>query len=124
VTLEFTKLLSPLSTFNMSAKAGCGLVPVAVPIPMLVMHGTASGAFSVTGGAVFQIFGGPNRAIQVNSDSATAVTAGTVDLSLAGPNGTGSDAAVVGGPATKPGTVSLGSGSWISGASPVGDPWI
>ena len=125
VSLEFTKVVSPVSTFNVSAKAACGLVPVAVPIPMLVMHGTASGAFSVGGSATFEIFGGPTRSIQINSDSATAVTAGTVNLSQAGPAGTGADFAVVGGPATKPASVNLGStGNWIAGASPVGDPWV
>ena len=124
VALEFTKVVSPISSVNIAATAACGLVPVAVPIPMVVMHGTASGAFSVGGSATFQIFGGPNRAIQINSDSPTALVAGTVNLSQAGPSGTGADAAVVGGPATKPGGVNLGSsGQWIAGASPIGDPW-
>src|SRR2546422_3659590 len=125
VPLTFTKIVSSSGTFNISAKASCGLNPVAVPIPLVVLHQTASGALSAAGAASIKIFGGPNRSIQVNSNSTSAVSVGTVDLSQAGPSGTGADFAVFGGPATKPGGVSLGSsGNWISPASPVGDPWV
>src|SRR5262249_48186293 len=47
VPMSFTKLVSSRTTFNISAGAGCGLSPVAVPIPLLVLHQTASGALSV-----------------------------------------------------------------------------
>ena len=125
VALTFTKLVSSTGSFNISASAGCGLNPVAVPIPLVVLHQTASGALSVSGAASTKIFGGPKRSIQVNSNSTSAVSVGTVDLSQAGPSGTGADFAVFGGPATKPSAVNLGSsGNWISPASPVGDPWV
>jgi hypothetical protein len=125
VSLSFTKLVSSSSTFNMSAKASCGLNPVALPIPLLVLHHTASAAVSVGGTAAINILGGPNRSIQVNSSSATAVSVGTVNLSQAGPSGTGGDFAVFGGPSTKPAGVNVGTtGHWVVPASPVGDPWV
>src|SRR3989441_2347855 len=125
VPLTFTKIVSSSGTFNIAAKAQCGVNPVAVPIPLLILHPTASSALSVAGASTIKIISGPNRSIQVNSNSTSAVSVGTVDLSQAGPSGTGADFAVFGGPATKPGGVSLGSsGNWISPASPVGDPWV
>ena len=125
IPMSFTKLVSATGTFNISATAECGVNPVAVPIPLLVLHQTASSALSVGGTATIKILRGPNRSIQVNSKSASAVAVGTVNLSQAGPAGTGADFAVFGGPATKPAGVSLGStGKWISPSSPVGDPWV
>jgi hypothetical protein len=124
VPLSFAKLVSSSGTFNVSAKAECGLDPIAVPVPLLVLHQTASAALSVGGAASIKIYGGPNRSIQVNSSSATAVSVGTVDLSQAGLGGTGADLAVGGGPSTKPAGVSLGNtGNWLSGVIPSGDPW-
>ena len=124
VSLSFAKLVSSSGTFNISAKAECGLDPISVPIPLVILHRTSTAALSVGGTATIKIFGGPNRSIQVNSTSATAVAVGTVDLSQAGPGGTGADLAVAGGPSTKPTDVSLGSsGKWITGVIPSGDPW-
>src|SRR5262249_17960679 len=70
------------------------------------------------------IFGGPQRSIQVNSKSATAVSVGTVDLSKGGPSNTGSDLATFGGPTAQPGGVSLGStGHYLVHTIPLGDPF-
>src|SRR2546429_7255275 len=70
------------------------------------------------------IFGGPQRSVQVDSSSATAVSVGTVDLHQAGPTNNGSDFAVFGGPAAKPTGVNVGTaGHWIPGANPFGDPF-
>ena len=124
VPLTFAKLLSPSGTFDVSAKAECGLNPISVPIPLVILHPTSTAALSVSGAATIKVYGGPNRSIQVNSTSATAVVAGTVNLSQAGPGGTGADLAVAGGPTTKPAGVSVGStGKWITGVIPSGDPW-
>ncbi len=127
VPMSFTKLVSSTGTVNITASAGCGLNPVAVPIPLVVLHHTAIGALSTNGGPIVQIIGGPKRAVQVNSVSSTAVslsTNSTINLSQAGPSGSGADFAVFGGPTTKPGNVNLGtSGSWISPATPFDDPW-
>src|SRR2546427_9644562 len=74
--------------------------------------------------ASITVLGGPTRSIQVDSSSSTAVSAGTVDLHLAGPGGSGADFAVFGGPTTKPAGVNVGtSGKWIPGANPFGDPF-
>jgi putative Flp pilus-assembly TadE/G-like protein len=124
VSLSFAKLVSSSGTFNISAKAECGLDPISVPIPLVILHRTSTAALSVGGAATIKIYGGPNRSIQVNSTSATAVVAGTINLSQAGPGGTGADFAVAGGPSTKPTGVNLGStGKWITGVIPSGDPW-
>jgi hypothetical protein len=124
VPLSFAKLVSSSGTFNISAKAECGLNPIAVPIPLVILHRTSTAALSVSGAATIKIYGGPNRSIQVNSTSTTAVVAGTVDLSNAGPGGNGADLAVAGGPSTKPAGVNLGSsGKWITGVIPSADPW-
>jgi len=124
VPLSFAKLVSSGGTFNISAKAECGLNPISVPIPLVILHRSSTAALSVSGAAAIKIYGGPNRSIQVNSTSSTAVVAGTVDLSNAGLAGTGADLAVAGGPSAKPAAVNLGStGKWISGVIPSGDPW-
>jgi hypothetical protein len=124
VPMYFTKLVS-VSTVNVGATAGCGLNPVAVPIPLVVLHRTAAGSLSVAGTATIKILGGPNRSVQVDSKDTGAVTVGTVDLHLAGPNGNGADFGVFGGPATKPTGVNLGTaGNWVQPAAPFGDPWV
>src|ERR1041385_7506385 len=115
VPLSFAKLLSSDGTFTISAKAECGLDPIAVPVPVVILHHKATGALSGAGAATIKIYGGPNRSIQVNSTDSAAVSVGNVDLSHAGPNGTGADFAVAGGPTNKPATVSVGSGKWITG---------
>src|SRR5882724_9282943 len=40
VPMSFTKLVSSTGTVDISASAGCGLNPVAVPIPLVVLHPT------------------------------------------------------------------------------------
>ena len=125
VSMSFTKLISAGSV-NMTAKAGCGLNPVAVPIPLVVMHPSSTGSFSTNGTPTVTIIGGPNRSIQVDSSSATAVSIGgssSVNLTQAGPNLNGADFGVFG-QESKPGGVSLGVGNWVSPASPFGDPWV
>ncbi len=124
VPMTFTRLAANSKTVNVYAKAGCGLIAVSTPVPLVVLHSTASSSLSVSGSSSIKVLGGPQRSIQVNSNSATAVSAGTVDLSQGGPSNTGSDFAVFGGPASKPASVSLGStGNWIPGANPFGDPF-
>jgi hypothetical protein len=109
---------------NIKAKAGCGVSPVNVPVPLVILHTSAAAALSVSGTSKIHIFGGPQRSVQVNSKSATALSVGIVDLSLGGPSNTGSDLAVFGGPSTQPGSVNTGTtGRYISPASPFGDPF-
>ena len=125
VGMLFTKIVSPLKTFNVKASASCGLNPINTPVPLVILHRSAGPSLQVNGSASITILGGPQRSIQVDSSSATAVSAGTVDLHQAGPSGTGSDLALFGGPATKPTNVNVGSsGHWIPGANPFGDPFL
>jgi len=124
VATYFTRIASFLKTVNVKASAGCGLNVINAPTPLVVLHRAASPSLQVTGTATITVLGGPQRAIQVDSNSPTAVSAGTVDLHLAGPGGSGADFAVFGGPTAKPAGVNVGtSGNWIPGANPFGDPF-
>jgi hypothetical protein len=126
VAMSFTTMVGAASTVNIKAKAGCGVTPFNVPVPLVILHSSASGALSVTGSSKIHIFGGPQRSIQVDSRSAAALSAGIIDLSQGGPAipPTGSDLAVFGGPSTKPDSVNIGStGHYISPAAPFGDPF-
>lgn len=124
VSMSFTKMVGAASTVSIKAKAGCGVTPINVPVPLVILHSSASGALSVTGSSKIRIFGGPQRSIQIDSKDSGALTAGTVDLSQGGPANTGSDLAVFGGPATAPASVNVGTtGHYISPAAPFGDPF-
>ncbi len=124
VATYFTRIASSIRTVNVKASAACGLSSVITPVPLVVLHRTASPSFQVNGSSTVTILGGPPRSIQVDSSSSTAVSVGTVDLHLAGPGGSGADFAVFGGPTAKPGGVNVGtSGNWIHGANPLGDPF-
>jgi hypothetical protein len=124
VPMSFTRLVSTTSVVNVKAKAGCGLVPISTPVPLVILHPTASSALSVGGASLIHIFGGPQRSVQVDSRATTAVSVGTVDLSQGGPANTGSDFAVFGGPSTQPAGINTGStGHYIFPATPFGDPF-
>lgn len=124
VATYFTRVASPTTAVNVRASAGCGLNVITAPVPLVVLHRTASPSFQVNGSASVTILGGPQRSVQVDSSSATAVSVGTVDLHQAGPTNSGSDFAVFGGPPSKPTGVNVGtSGHWIPGANPFGDPF-
>src|SRR6266705_2053542 len=124
VAMYFTKIVSSTKTVNVTASAGCGLSPVTTPVPLVVLHRTASPSFQINSNASVTMLGGPPRSIQVDSSSSTAVTVGTVDLHLAGPGNNGADFAVFGGPTTQPTGVNVGTaGHWIPGANPFGDPF-
>jgi hypothetical protein len=123
--MSFTRLVNSNPSVNISAKATCGVNPVSLPTPLVIMHQTASSSLSVSGSGKIIVLGGPQRSIQVNSNSATALTVGTVDLSHGGPSNTGSDLAVFGGPTAKPANVSLGStGHYVVHSIPLGDPFL
>src|SRR6267142_1884742 len=124
VATYFTRIASSIKTVNVKASASCGFNVINAPVPLVVLHRTASPSLQVNGSASVTVLGGPTRSIQVDSSSSTAVTVGTVDLHLAGPGGSGADFAVVGGPTAKPAGVNVGtSGNWIHGANPLGDPF-
>jgi hypothetical protein len=122
----FMPLATGSKTQDVRASAQCGLVPVATPIPIVILHPSASGALSVQGTPSVAIIGGPKKSVQVNSVSTTAVSMGgsaSVDLSQGGPSLTGGNFAVFGGPSTKPSQLLLGSGSYVYPGSPDSDPY-
>lgn len=115
VAMTVTKMLG-LTSFNVTARATAAIVDVLSPIPILVLDPTSKGAFSINGATTrITITGGPTRSIQVNSSASCSVsgnlnncsnTTGTIDLSGAGPNGSGAYFANVGGPGgSYPGTL-------------------
>src|SRR5262249_41873250 len=126
VNMSFARIITRSATVNTGAAAACGLSPVAVPVPLVVLHQTAGSSFSTQGNPTITILGGPNRSIQVDSSSATAVNVGgsaLVDLRTAGPSSNGADFGVFGSE-TQPAGVRLGNGTWVSPGGPFGDPWV
>ncbi len=117
---------------QVAASCTCGLVQEKEAAPVLVLSPTAYGAFTYSGGGALNIVGGPQRALQVNSSSTTAIDcqpSGIINTSAGGPKGTGSDVATVGGP-TKAPTQCWGggfnggtTGTWAGGVFPISDPY-
>jgi hypothetical protein len=129
----FLGLLNGSRTADVQAFATCGLELATSPIPIVVLDPNnptvkpASSALDVQGTPTITVVGGPSKSIQVNSNDPTAVNVGgsaTIDLSHGGPNGTGSDIGIYGGPATTPSGFQGGStGHWVSPAAPINDPF-
>jgi hypothetical protein len=126
----FVGLLSGGRTMDVGAMASCGAVLSSAPIPILVLNPTLPNTFDLGGtGSVpkITIYGGPQRSIQVNSSSSTAVHANgnpIVNLSQGGPSLSGSDMGVTGGPSSPP-FVYQGSppGQYLDPVSPISDPF-
>ena len=126
----FAGLLNGATNQDVRAFSTCGLELAAAPIPLLVLDPINPGktsALSVQGTPSITIWGGPQQSIQVNSDDPAAVNIGgsaTIDLSLGGPNNTGSDLGTWGGPSAAPGGFLDGStGHWRAPNSPINDPF-
>ena len=129
--LFFAGLISGKKTADVGAQATCGVVDANSPIPLLILNPTLPGTLNLSGNkSSITITGGPPRSIQVNSTSATAFTSNgnpTVDLSLGGPNGNGSDIGVTpneslatSGITFKPGSLP---GQWKPQTPPLSDPF-
>ncbi|MHB1022692.1 MAG: pilus assembly protein TadG-related protein [Acidobacteriaceae bacterium] len=129
VRVFFSTLLTGSKTQDVRATAKCGLVLARAPIPIIVLHPTASQSLSTQGNPDIIVTGGPTKSIQVNSISPSAVNIGgsaTIDLSRGGPSGTGSSLGVTGGPSTAPGGFVSGTPTsqyWNAPSSPVSDPF-
>lgn len=124
----FLSLMQGAKYQRVNASCTCGIVQSKVAAPMVVLNPTASGAFSTSGGGTLKVVGGPQRSVQVNSSSSTAVqlsSSGLLDLSTAGPNQTGSNIGIMGGPSTAPTSGYAGgtTGTWKTGVAPVPDPF-
>jgi hypothetical protein len=136
VTENLPTYFLPIFTGSVYQKLGasctCGLVQEQAAAPVLVLQPSMSNAFSYSGGGQLAIVGGPSRSLQVNSTSSTAVywaASGIIDTSRGGPAQTGSDVAIVGGPAIPPTNGSSNgfnggsTGQWRSGVLPIIDPY-
>jgi len=121
-----------LSTVKAVGTAAISVEPQ--PVPILVLHPTASGSFSTNGGNTIRVCGGPPRSIQVNSSDSTSVVVaggGTVDLSRAGPLDpgdcsidAGADFANVSSETPYPGALLPSPSRYIPSASLIEDPLI
>jgi hypothetical protein len=149
IGLTFASLITGNRTSDVRAFAECGLIQSKAPIPIIVLNPVCPHSYQMSGNPCVQIIGGPNKSIQVNSSNASAAcstnSAGcptgspgaacsggggsaAVDLSLAGPNFTGSRFGVWGGPGPGPGTFMSGfnggtNGTWESPGFPIADPY-
>jgi len=132
VKTHFLYTIHGTSHQKIAASCTCGMTQIPEPAPMVVLSPNASGAFTYSGGGRLTIVGGPQRALQVNSTSPTAIDcqpSGWIDTSLGGPKGTGSSVGISGGPSQAPTTCWGGgfnggtTGGWTGGVLPVGDPY-
>jgi len=123
--------LSPLITHSgyqkVAATATCALTQLMEGDVILLLHPTASGAFLSSGSAGIKIVGGTIRGVQVNSSSSSAVLVSgspTIDLSHGGPNYTGSDFGLTGGPSSPVSGFSGGTtGHWVAADVPLLNPY-
>ncbi len=121
-------LLQGSHTLPVTIKSTCGIAQILAPAPMVVLDPIHAATFAYSGGGTLDIVGGPSRGLQVNSSSTSAVfwvPAGLINLSAGGPNLTGSDVGIVGGPATAPPNGYNGgtTGTWRTSVVPVPDPF-
>ena len=129
VNTTLIRFLGP-SASTIKATGIAAIVQVVSPIPIIITHPTMAGALSMNGTTGITITGGPTRSIQINSSGTnpsgaaySGPSSGSVDLSHAGPSGTGADFGTFGGPTTNPGNVSLGTtGHYVDPSSPIQDP--
>ena len=122
----FMGLITGRRTFDVGANAVCGVVLSNAPVPVVVLDPRSSDTtFSLNGTPDLTVYGGPQNSIQVNSTSSNAANGGgTVDLSMGGPNLTGSNFGVSGGPASACCNFNGGStGVWQFPSAPVSDPY-
>jgi Putative Flp pilus-assembly TadE/G-like len=130
VRLSFAGLLSGSTTTDVGAQSTCGVVFSSSPIPILVLDPTRAGTLDLGGtGSVdkITIYGGPQRSLQVNSTNGGAISASgnpSVNLSQGGPNLSGSDVGVTGGPTSPNVNYNGGStGNWVAPTPAISDPF-
>ena len=130
VRLSFAGLLSGSTTTDVGAQSTCGVVFSSSPIPILVLDPTRPGTLDLGGtGAVdkITIYGGPQRSLQVNSSDGGAISASgnpRVNLSQGGPNLSGSDVGITGGPTSPNVNYNGGStGNWVAPTPAISDPF-
>jgi hypothetical protein len=144
VPLTFASLITGTRASDVRAFAECGLQQAKAPIPIIVLNPVCSQAFVITGNASLRIIGGPDKSVQVNSNSdptfpgnlanCAATTAASsnqcgnnnnlIDLSQGGPNFSGSRFGSFSGQSpAPPGFLPGATGSWQTPAAPIADPF-
>jgi hypothetical protein len=119
-----------IPSMNVASSATAAIVSTPSSVPILITHPSMAGALDMNGNTSITIRGGPPKSIQINSSGSNPSgsafnppSAGNVDLSAAGPAGTGGEFGNYGGPTSNPGGLLLGStGLYIDPAPPVLDP--
>jgi len=128
VPLFFSALVSGSTTTDVGAQAVCGVIEANAPIPILVLDPRGdSGTLSGNGAINISIVGGPQRSIQVDSSSTSAVSisgaSGTINLTHGGPNDNGSDFGVTGNESAVGIFHTANSGQWLDPAAAITDPF-
>jgi hypothetical protein len=138
----FAGLLNGATSRDVRAFATCGVILAASPLPLLVLDPQnpvttpPQAALNIQGTGTIKIVGGPTQSIQANSwrngsscgqsNCAANLPWGSakIDLSQGGPNQTGSDLGLYGGPVTAPSGFLPGTtGHWIAPSAPISDPF-
>ena len=130
VSMTLMKMMG-LNSLDITARATAAIVDITSPVPIIVTQPWQTGSFGVNSGAAgITITLGPQRSIQINSSSSSSMSSPFhpgVDLSGAGPHGTGGDFGDFGGPSggsavLSPAPSSSNTIHWIQPADPVDDP--
>jgi hypothetical protein len=123
----FAGLVSGAKTADVGAQAKCGVVLANAPIPILVLDPRNETSLSVNGKITIAIVGGPQRSIQVNATSTSAVNvagaSGSIDLTQGGPNNNGSDFGVTGVESAVGIFKTANSGQWVDPTPAISDPF-
>jgi hypothetical protein len=123
----FSGMLTGNHTQDVHVRATCAVLKATAPIPLILLKPTCANIFLIPGNGTVAIIGGPSRSIQTNSSDPAGVSitgSGSIDLSNGGPNFTGSDMGVFGGPSTAPSGFNGGStGGWSYPVTPIADPF-
>jgi Putative Flp pilus-assembly TadE/G-like len=122
----FSGMITGKSTTDVGAQSTCAVVFSNAPIPLLVLDPRNESSVNNNGNFQITIEGGPQRSIQVNASSSSAVSisgaSGNFDLSHGGPNFTGSDFAVTGTEGATNFTTGA-TGHWLSPTGAISDPF-
>ena len=129
VATTLIRFLGP-STATITARGTAAIVEIPSAIPIIVTHTglpTKGGTLSFNGNPTIVITGGPPKSIQVNSSNAGAIDTTScgnafVDLSKAGPKGTGANFGNSGGPPSPCFGFNFGVGKYQQPASGITDP--
>ena len=89
VPTTLMRFLGAANNTTIKATAWAAITLVVSPTPIVITHPSLTQALSMNGSDTITITGGPQRSIEVDSSASTAMSPGAIDLSKAGPAGTG-----------------------------------